>query len=620
MSEQLFLSAIPDLTPYVTKHGVYPAAHGGFADIWMCTLSNDAYPSITQHVAVKVLRSLAGGFSDEDKHEKRLRRELAVWLKLKHPRVLPLYGIVSGFGPYPSMVCPWMDKGNLNNYLAGDGKSLAVEGRYRILRQVCAGLAYLHSRSVVHGDLTGCNVLISGGGDACLSDFGLSTVISDLQVFSNFTSSISGNVRFAAPELYEVGDDDVKTIPTTHSDVYSLGSIILQTLTGEMPYHYLRTDGQVLIELSRGVHPRRPQDPIVTDARWVLLCACWERNYQKRPTLEAVAEYLENPDGIFGFAPPALPHLTNITPDSFPNESHGEKMESWTAQYKGNIVAVKVFRLPWTSLEKAAALRDMGNIRGVEHPHLLAYVATAEYDGLPGVVMPWISSQNLCVYLPNAFVPISRKLILIQQIAGGLSHLHSMAIVHGGLTGWNVLITDEGDAKLCNFGIMPILYRHIQSSQIFETYDEDCRWADPILWLKPVDGQARPSETFATDVYAFGRVVYQIVTNEEPLHNLWDDMDKFRSLSGASNTLASLRPPQLKTQVGTDDSIRELIDGCWEVDHRKRPTMQTILAKVHTIVAPAWTVRMGHHSIPFERRTVRRDDDPQGELFSLVPT
>ncbi|KAF4601479.1 hypothetical protein EYR38_006132 [Pleurotus pulmonarius] len=449
MSEQLFLSAIPDLTPYVTKHGVYPAAHGGFADIWMCTLSNDAYPSITQHVAVKVLRSLAGGFSDEDKHEKRLRRELAVWLKLKHPRVLPLYGIVSGFGPYPSMVCPWMDKGNLNNYLAGDGKSLAVEGRYRI----------------------------------------------------------------------------------------------------------------------------------------------------KRPTLEAVAEYLENPDGIFGFAPPALPHLTNITPDSFPNESHGEKMESWTAQYKGNIVAVKVFRLPWTSLEKAAALRDMGNIRGVEHPHLLAYVATAEYDGLPGVVMPWISSQNLCVYLPNAFVPISRKLIL-----------------------WNVLITDEGDAKLCNFGIMPILYRHIQSSQIFETYDEDCRWADPILWLKPVDGQARPSETFATDVYAFGRVVYQIVTNEEPLHNLWDDMDKFRSLSGASNTLASLRPPQLKTQVGTDDSIRELIDGCWEVDHRKRPTMQTILAKVHTIVAPAWTVRMGHHSIPFERRTVRRDDDPQGELFSLVPT
>ncbi|KAF9486975.1 hypothetical protein BDN71DRAFT_1404072, partial [Pleurotus eryngii] len=43
-------------------------------------------------------------------------RELAVWLKLEHPRVLPLYGTVSDFGLYPSMVCPWMEKGNLSNY------------------------------------------------------------------------------------------------------------------------------------------------------------------------------------------------------------------------------------------------------------------------------------------------------------------------------------------------------------------------------------------------------------------------------------------------------------------------------------------------------------------------
>ncbi|KAF9487899.1 hypothetical protein BDN71DRAFT_1404066, partial [Pleurotus eryngii] len=57
------------------------------------------------------------------------------------------------------------------------------------------------------------NVLINGDGDACLSDFGLSTVISDIQGVSTFTSSIGGNVRFAAPELYKVGDDDVRHCP-----------------------------------------------------------------------------------------------------------------------------------------------------------------------------------------------------------------------------------------------------------------------------------------------------------------------------------------------------------------------------------------------------------------------
>lgn len=53
---------------------------------------------------------------------------------LKHPQVLPLYGVVSDFGPYPSMVCPWMEKGNLNDFLVGaEGKSLNLEDRHKIV-------------------------------------------------------------------------------------------------------------------------------------------------------------------------------------------------------------------------------------------------------------------------------------------------------------------------------------------------------------------------------------------------------------------------------------------------------------------------------------------------------
>lgn len=56
---------------------------------------------------------------------------------------------------------------------------------------------------------------------------------------------------------------------------------------------------------------------------------------------------------------------------------------------------------------------------------------------------------------------------------------------------------------------MPILYRHTESSKILETYDEDWRWADPTLWFGYTDELTRPSETFATDVYSFGSVMYQ---------------------------------------------------------------------------------------------------------------
>ncbi len=75
---------------------------------------------------------------------------------------------------------------------------------------------------------------------------------------------------------------------------------------------------------------------------------------------------------------------------------------------------------------------------------------------------------------------------------------------------WNIFIAEDGEAMLTNFGLMPILYRRIEHSEILETYYDDCQWADPVLWFGFADSQERPSETPATDVYAFGRVVYQV--------------------------------------------------------------------------------------------------------------
>ncbi|KDQ23239.1 hypothetical protein PLEOSDRAFT_162732 [Pleurotus ostreatus PC15] len=579
-----FLPNLTDLTSCITKQDLYPTAHGGFADVWLCTLRNKSYEPITQNVggwfahhslchpsdltqvAVKVRRSFGSpGADGEKKYQKRLRRELAVWLMLKHPQVLPLYGVVSDFGPYPSMVCPWMEKGNLNDYLGSEGKLLNLEGRYKILRQVCAGLAYLHSCSVIHGDLTGCNVLISEAGDACLSDFGLSTMITDLQGGASATSSIGGNVRYAAPELYHVSGDDVRTIPTIHSDIYFLGSVILQTFTGLMPYHYLRIDGQVLIELSRGVPPHRPSDPIITDARWRLL-----------PTLQAIIGYLEDPDGIFHPVSLDLPHLTNIKLDSIVNVSHCRHMECWKAPYAGHVVIVKVFRLLVNNHVVLQELRSVGTIR---HQHLVPYVATMEdEDGSLGVVMPLISGQSLRAYLQNISLSFDRKLTLI---ANGLSYLHSMFIVHGGLNAWNILITDSGCVKLSNFGIMPILYKRTASSKIFETYGEDWRWADPILWLGYIDGQTRPSETFATDVYSYGSVVYQIVTNRKPFQDVWDGNEGGFQPILEGYTFDTFRPPQLEKRA-VSQGILELIESCWAVDHQARPTMQSLSSRIHS--------------------------------------
>jgi len=219
-----------------------------------------------------------------------------VWRKLGiHPNILPLYGTVSDFGFYTSLVCPWLDNGNLSLYLERRGATLSLCDRFEILRDVAAGLSHLHSFSdpVIHGDLTGCNILIAVNGKACLCDFGLSAILAEFHGTSYFSSTISGSIRWAAPELYRVEDGVVAAGLSTESDIYSFGSVMLQTLSGEVPYQSLQ-NLQVLHRLVRGKYPGRPSTPLITDGHWQFMVQCWAEDRKLRPRINGVHRYVSN--------------------------------------------------------------------------------------------------------------------------------------------------------------------------------------------------------------------------------------------------------------------------------------------------------------------------------------
>jgi len=157
------------------------------------------------------------------------------------------------------------------------------------LCDVAAGLSHLHSFAdpVIHGDLTGSNILVDSKGRACLCDFGLSTILAEFHGTSYFTSTISGSVRWAAPELYRIKDGVIAIGLSTGSDIYSFGSVMLQILSGEVPYHSLQ-DLQVLHQLVHGKHPERPSTTAVTDEYWQFMVWCWADHGQQRPQIEEV--------------------------------------------------------------------------------------------------------------------------------------------------------------------------------------------------------------------------------------------------------------------------------------------------------------------------------------------
>ncbi|KAH0833897.1 kinase-like domain-containing protein [Lanmaoa asiatica] len=282
-----------DLFEHITRDGKFPVAAGGCAEIYRGTFRA---PQITTKVAVKAIRVYSGE-DNRPKKTKRVRREVKVWMKLDHTNVLPLFGTTSGFGPFPAMVCPWLENGTLTSYLERSN------GDLEILQVLALVFPAVHSQSVVHGDLSGSNVLIEANGKACIADFGLSTILDEIG--STFATSSTGKprgtLRWAAPEMLDPPNhEDVKTRhtgPTMKSDIYSFGSIMLQVcdvarialpftlmthtcdseqiLSGKVPYYYYLRDVQVVAAIVRGETPTQPDDPRVTENRWRFIQRCW---------------------------------------------------------------------------------------------------------------------------------------------------------------------------------------------------------------------------------------------------------------------------------------------------------------------------------------------------------
>ncbi|KAG2071008.1 kinase-like protein [Suillus decipiens] len=282
------LSTLQNLTNQITRKDPYPQEGGAFGTVWRCILRTD---STEIEVAVKTLRV------HSNRRKENMYQELIIWRRLHHENIVPLLGIASGFGPDNSisMVSTWFTNGTLTSYLASQHDTLHRRQRFELLRDIAAGLQYLHASQVVHGDLSGNNVLINGQGKACLTDFGLSTASGGFQGTSYFgQAGRHGAIRWVAPEII-VGAGQHSTFD---SDVYSFGSIMLQVLSGEVPWSEVAAEHVIVQKLTNGQVPRRP--PPVSRTHWAFIRKCWSpipRNAVRpssRPSASEIVDFLKN--------------------------------------------------------------------------------------------------------------------------------------------------------------------------------------------------------------------------------------------------------------------------------------------------------------------------------------
>ncbi|KAG2343383.1 kinase-like protein, partial [Suillus weaverae] len=195
------------------------------------------------------------------------------------------------------LVSPWMPNGTLNTYLASNHNVLTVLDRSRMLEDVSAGLRYLHSVPVMHGDITGANILIDKGGHARLIDFGLSTITQPLLGQSHLAATYirPGAIRYAAPEL--VLSDDVRDMGSVEkTDIYSFGCVMLQILSGRPPWSEIKSERlelRIVVKITEGCRPQRPDGyPAIIDSDWNFIQKCLQVEPELRPSADEVLDFV----------------------------------------------------------------------------------------------------------------------------------------------------------------------------------------------------------------------------------------------------------------------------------------------------------------------------------------
>ncbi len=207
---------------------------GGFGAVYK------AYQStVRREVAIKIILP---GFANQPNFIRRFETEAQLIARLEHLHIVPLYDYWRDpDGAY--LVMRWMRGGSLREMLTKDG-ACDLERTGQLLDQITAALAVAHRNDIIHRDLKPGNILLDEDGNAYLADFGIAKDISSLEGGVTEPEVIVGSPDYLAPE-------QARAEPVTQAtDVYSLGVVLYEILTGEHPFPNLSTVERLYKHLS----------------------------------------------------------------------------------------------------------------------------------------------------------------------------------------------------------------------------------------------------------------------------------------------------------------------------------------------------------------------------------
>ena len=239
-----------DVGPYRIEREI---GRGGMGTVYEALRADGEF----QHrVAVKLIKS---GL-DNDFVLKRFRNERQILAALDHPNIGRLLGGGTTEDGSPYFVMEYIEGRPLYQY--ADGRGLTVAERLRLFIQICDAVQYAHQKLVIHRDIKPSNILVSSDGTPKLLDFGIAKLLNP-ELVSETTPQTTLGVRLMTMEY--ASPEQIQALPVSFlSDIYSLGVILYELLTGHSPYRFRN---RMPHEVARAIIEDEPELPSLAVSR-----------------------------------------------------------------------------------------------------------------------------------------------------------------------------------------------------------------------------------------------------------------------------------------------------------------------------------------------------------------
>ena len=271
---------------------------GGMADVYK---ARDIL--LDRIVAVKILHEQ---FKRDTEFIQKFHREAQAAAKLSHPNIVNIYDVgVMGDDHY--IVMEYVPGSTLKDRIKQEGH-LSVEDALRVAKDIASALAHAHANNLVHCDIKPHNILMMPDGSAKVADFGIARAVTESTM--TYTGNVVGSVHYFSPEQAK------GTMITPRSDVYALGVVLYEMLTGQLPFTGETPVSIAMKHLQEQPRSVRQLDESIPPVVEAIVARAMQKDANMRPSSsELVQDIAQAQQMIGGFGTGTVdPYATQILP------------------------------------------------------------------------------------------------------------------------------------------------------------------------------------------------------------------------------------------------------------------------------------------------------------------